>query len=237
MGTDDLFKRNKQRQGRQPRKSNCRQNRDVKWLFICEGKQTEPNYIKGLLTFFNSKSNSNFKIIPTIKGEGKNTGSLVKSAEKMLSAIDRNIIKQDVPYDRVFIIMDKDSFLDEQFNKAIELGNSIKNCRVLWTNESFELWLLLHFEYTASAIGRNEYSQKLRDIFNQKKLDNNYNKNDENIFSKVTQKGGSLRIAYNNAIKLYNESIKKDNPSQMNPCTKMYELVEILVEYTHMELN
>ncbi len=44
MGNDDLFKRRKKE--RIKRKENIRKLNPSKWLIICEGEKTEPNYFK-----------------------------------------------------------------------------------------------------------------------------------------------------------------------------------------------
>lgn len=63
--------------------------------------------------------------------------------------------------DKVWAVFDKDSFPAKNFNNAINKGENSKpkiNCA--WTNEAFELWYLLHFNYYNTGISRVQY-QKL----------------------------------------------------------------------------
>ena len=54
---------------------------------------------------------------------------------------------------------------------------------VAWSNESFEYWLYLHFQYNESALHRSEWCKKLDEIFRKRQLgDGKYCKNCENIF-------------------------------------------------------
>lgn len=81
MGSDDLFK--KRSQGRKARVSKEKKKRAETWLFVCEGKETEPNYFDSLLKYANEKSDKELKYV--IKGTGRNTESLVKSIDDFLS--------------------------------------------------------------------------------------------------------------------------------------------------------
>ena len=73
-----------------------------------------------------------------------------------------------------------------------------------------------------------EAEKELDKVFIKKKI-GGYNKNDKNIFSKVTT-NGSLKKAIENCE--YMEELDKDKqPAQRNPMTKVYKIVNELKQY------
>ena len=112
-------------------------------LIYCEGENTEPSYFRELKI-----SNADIKAF----GEGKNTISLVKSAKQ---------IADEGKYDEVWCVFDKDDFLEQNFNKAIDLAKSY-GFNVAYSNQAFEYWLILHFEdHQGGAMHRDNYAKKL----------------------------------------------------------------------------
>jgi len=191
-----------------------------KFIYIfTEGKETEPNY-------FNSKKieieeeirRRNIKI--EIKGVSCNTLSLVDYA---LHFIKEENIKTDI--DECWVVFDKDDF-DRDFDNAINKARR-KNLKVAYSNESFELWFLLHFDLVSSAIRRDDYNSKLTD--NLKKLTGNrktkYRKTTKNMFSLLKE---MEEDAIRNAKYLLN--MHKDETSflKKNPSTTVHLLVENL---------
>ena len=113
----------------------------VYFLIVCEGEKTEPNYFKSFKT--NVKS---FVFTIDTLGEGSNTKNLVK---RTITA--RDISSQQ--YDSVWAVFDKDSFSPDNFNGAIELAGN-NDIKVGWSNEAFELWYLLHFQYRNTSMSK-----------------------------------------------------------------------------------
>jgi len=100
MGSDDLFK--KRREGRKTRVSKEKKMRAETWLFVCEGKETEPNYFESLLEYANSKSDKKLRYV--VKGTGRNTESLVNSIDDFLSFGDDLQKEVNIPYGKIFAI-------------------------------------------------------------------------------------------------------------------------------------
>lgn len=147
------------------------------YLIVCEGKQTEPNYFKGLKKKINDiYENKVDVLIPEIdiKGTGENTTSLVKYTDKYVNYSSKR-------YGEVWVVFDKDDYSDEQFDKAI------RSCdyNVAWSNPNFELWLLSHFKRIDRYISKEDVLKELCREFQKNGL-GNYEKNDKNIFDKVT---------------------------------------------------
>lgn len=227
MGTDDIFKNRKGM--RRKRKESNIVRKPYRYLIICEGLKTEPNYFRGIKQGIDIKYKEYIDVFDRIEididGTGRNTQDLVNYAIKKRSL-------SDIPYGHTWVIFDKDEFTDEQFNNAIKqaIDNDIK---VGWSNESIELWFLLHFEFMNTAINRHQYIEKLNEHF--KKLGINkgkYKKNMNNIFEILMNKGSISNAIYWS--KKLAESYKCESvfpESKMNPCTVIYELVEELLEY------
>ena len=113
---------------------------------------------------------------------------------------------------------------DEQFNKVIE------NCDYIacWSNPNFELWLLSHLKKVNRYISKDDILDELSKEFQKNGL-GEYNKNDANIFEKVT-KDGKIHNAIRNC--KYMENINQGGQaSERNPMTKVYKIVDGLREY------
>ena len=146
-------------------------------MIVTEGIRTEPiyfNYIKGLLP-------KNFLDTIEVNGAGDNTINVV---EISISERDKRLNeKLRPPFDEVWAVFDKDDFPDARFNEAIRLAaaNGIESGH---TNQAFELWYVLHFQFLDTAIDRKAYFKILSKI-----LGEGYKKNDENIVKKYLRKG------------------------------------------------
>jgi hypothetical protein len=125
-------------------------------LIVCEGEATEPNYFEGLKQSLPAGMLTHHII--KIKGTGMNTESLVKRALAYKLEIEQASI---FVIDKVWVVFDRDSFKEQQFNQAVTSCLQAENVDCAWSNEAFELWYLLHFEYHDTAITRAQYQKKL----------------------------------------------------------------------------
>lgn len=196
------------------------------YLIITEGKKTEPLYFKGLIYEIKQRHGGNINVeeIPRIKvmGEGRCTVSLVEKAEEIVN-------KSKIIYENVWLVFDKDDFQD--FDKAIKLAEE-KGFKVAWSNECFEYWIYLHFNYTDAALHREEWYEKLTVIFNERGINGGkYEKNYKDIFVAVSKEDG-LDRAIANAQKIMKEYDGTSIPPQKcNPGTMVHKLVEELKIY------
>ena len=195
-------------EGRKERISKNISPKGEEWYFYSEGKETEPNYLKSL---FENVDKDKESINPIIEGLGMVSLSLVNDVIEK----DNKIVKDH----KTFVLFDKDDNPNMNFNFAIDKAKQ-NNIIPLWSNECFELWLLLHFNYMDSNISRNDYYEKLKDLTKSKK----YEKNMDNIFEEVNGINGALK-AYKNAKKLY-KIYKNQSYKDMAPCTTVFELID-----------
>ena len=112
-------------------------------LIVCDGKNTEPDYFGQLRL--------RFVRVKTV-GEGYNTTSLVERAVQL---------QQEADYAQVWVVFDRDSFEPHAFHEAIRLAEK-NGFGVAWSNQSFEYWLILHFEdHQGGGMNRKQYGHKI----------------------------------------------------------------------------
>jgi len=196
------------------RQTKARETRK-KFLIVCEGEKTEVNYFKAF-TVPN-------KIEVRVKGEGKNSLSLV---EKAIKIIDN--LKQDDSFDQIWCVFDKDNCSKEQFNQAEGLAKQ-KNIKIAYSNEAFEIWFILHFQYLDIATSRSKYPKILTTQMKKYGLLNEqekYEKNREDMYEKLKP---YQTTAITNAAKLIQDRDEaKKHPFDANPSTTVQELVQEL---------
>ncbi len=220
MGTDDFFKKRKAQNIE--RKKECRTPKPNSFLIVSEGSKTEPLYFNGLANHINKRFGKGIDVKPSIdtRGEGKCTVSLVEEAAKIVS-------RSKIVYEHVWVVFDKDDFTD--FDEAIALAEK-SGFKAAWSNQSFEYWIFLHFNYSDSALHRDDWVEKLSETFKTRSIDSNgYKKNDPNIFEIATTQG-SLKAAINWAAgieKRYGNIL----PSKCDPCTTVHHLILELKPY------
>jgi hypothetical protein len=173
-------------------------------LIVCEGKKTEPNYFR---KFPIDKS----KYHVESRGEGRNTKSLVERAIEIQEIASP-------PFNKIWCVFDKDDNSDQIFNEAMQIARANK-IEVAYSNEAFELWYLLHFNYYDSAMKRHQYQDKLTEL-----IGHEYVKNSENMYQELEDKQPD---AIRNAKRLLS-SYSPPNPAKDNPSTTIHQLVEEL---------
>lgn len=224
MGSDNLFK--KRREDRKKRTHDFRLPRANSYLIVTEGKKTEPLYFGGLRDKILESVGGTVNIVDfpliDIHGEGASTEKLIEITEEYVS-------KAKIIYQNIWVIFDKDDFND--FDSAVALGKS-KGYSVGWSNQCFEYWLFLHFEYSDSDLHRSQWVEKLTSLFKTNHLtEHGYEKNLENLYDLLDSIDG-ITTAIKNAKRRmadYREGI--DRPSDVSPGTTVYLLVEELRDY------
>jgi len=196
------------RRGGRSRRPVATRTRRRRFLIICEGAKTEPNYFLG------------FRVpreVAEIIGAGDNTLSLVRQA----------ILKRDQfrdqgnEFEEVWCVFDRDSFPPQQFNAAIALAHQ-EGMHVAYSNEAFELWYVLHFGFHQSAWTRQQLIERLKTT-----LPGGYAKNQEDIFDLLLP---IQEDAMRNAQRLLALYSPDHNPESDNPSTTVHVLVARLRE-------
>ena len=201
------------RKGSSPKKNTRNVYKDI--LVVCEG-QTEVNYFKA----FNLRLRFDVEFRDM---KGQNPYQLVDEA------LD---IKNKNSYGEVWCVFDMDMNKGgkeySDFDAAIQKAKN-NNLKVAYSNDAFELWFYLHFNYTDQENHRTFYYEKLS-----KTWDINYVRNgkkddfSKTIYDKLGKGINSLQPkAIERAKKLY--KAKSGLPFyKQNPVTTVYKLVELL---------
>ncbi len=209
------------------RKSNTRKIRK-RFLIVCEG-HTEEKYFR------------EFQVL----GRETKTATIslkIENAKAVGITVVREAIKfkaKDGDYgdDEVWCVFDRDAksenYNQQNFNTAIELAFN-DQCNLAISNDAFELWLLLHYEYYTSDTHRSKINQKLT-----QRLGTKYEKNAEQIYKQLKDKESQ---AIKNARKLWLSYSQHNSKSEdlelseliqrhnINPSTTVYQLVSKLNE-------
>ncbi|MFY8187549.1 MAG: RloB family protein [Flavobacterium sp.] len=166
-----------------------------------------------------------------------------------LNALGQEILKIDDGA-QVWCVFDRDKELNDQkdtaFNDSIQNANS-KGIRTAWSNDDFELWILLHFEdvnpENLEYLNRTKYYERLTEIlkqllpeetlFQNPKFDYYNSMKSKNRFIQFTYQlmKDNLEKAFERAEKLeeYHSTIIK--PVHLHcPCTKVHHLVKELIK-------
>jgi hypothetical protein len=141
-----------------------------------------------------------------IHGLGYNTVKLVETAIEL---------KANEKYDQVWCVFDRNSHPAEHFNSALALAKK-NNIYVAYSNESFELWYILHFSYCDTATARRDCCSRLDQLLGHK-----YEKNSETTYFELTDRQPN---AIRNAERLLAQ-YSPLNPERDNPSTTVHLLV------------
>lgn len=181
----------------------------LKFLIVCEGAKTEPNYFRSFRV--------NKDVIDCdIQGLGSNTLNLVSCTCELMKKKE---------YAQVWCVFDRDKSVNstaELFNAALKLAEQ-QGIQVAYSNDAFELWYLLHFDYHDAAYHRSQYEQMLT-----QRLGQLYCKNSREMYALLLDKQAT---AIRNATNLLASHGPEHNPEKDNPCTTVHLLVQELNRY------
>lgn len=188
------------------------------FLILCEGESTEPHYFNAFRL-----STATVRALPVTAGDAM---AVVKAAiKRRQTETDRGN-----EYDHYWVVFDKDATPDSTFNAAIALVEA-NGFQVAYSNQAFELWFLLHFDYVSGPLHRNQYADRLS-----KRLGFPYSKQ-ANVARLLFQALYDLQsIAIENARRLYEQYGGQNGQALRNPAaeessTTVYKLVEQLRKF------
>ena len=184
-----------------------------KILIAAEGKnKTEKTYFSN---FENGKKPYN---ITYARGNNTDPLKLVKMLIKEIDNLKLDLQDDDIAY----CIFDTD--VDPNKNKIIEEAIQLaktRNIKIITSSPCFELWFLLHYEYTTASMNNEDVIKRLKSHYSK------YSKNC-NIYPVISSK---TKIAYDSAKKL--EKYQIDNSRNIksvdaNPHTDVYQIIDEL---------
>ncbi len=190
------------------RKIESKKLRKVIKIFT-EGTKTEPNYFNAIKDELRLN-----EILVKVVGTGDHTMPLV---ERVIH--DKNNQKDVYLDTEYWVVFDKDDH--GQFKESIEKA-SAEGIHVAYSNTSFELWFVLHFEYLSTALHRSDFYPKLSKMLGVK-----YDKSNSDIYNLLKDKES---VAIRNAKKLeeMHKNQRVTSLDKKDPSTTVYLLVESL---------
>lgn len=216
----DLGKAWKIRQMTNKRELGRREIRNLFHIF-CEGESTEPEYFKSF------PINTETKV--TAIGLGRSKIALVEKTIELLTK--EGLMKRQANFDpdrQLWVVFDYDIRGDVNesgdFNSAIDLAQK-KGIRVAYSNDSFELWFVLHNQYQTAAVTRKQYYNILSSTLNCNYEDDGKTKAFAQSLYQIFLPNQPCAIQ--NAKRLHQSKIN-DSYCDQNPCTTVYQLVEEL---------
>ncbi len=206
----------------------------ISFRIYCEGVNTEPNYFKSFP--LNTETTEIFS-----EGYGRQKTALVQHVISLLKKDNYLSGKKEkdpvtehfiINKRQIWVVFDYDikrEFAEcQDFKNAISLAEK-NQINVAYSNDAFELWFLLHFQYLDGALHRKVINEKLDDLLNFK-----YSNEGKRLeFSKKMYKIllANQETAIKNAENLWERQKLVDLCNQ-NPVTKVHLLVKELNKYT-----
>lgn len=194
------------------------------FLIVCEDEKTEPTYFQSFVDLF-----PEYTLYLKTVGTGNDPLGVVNASiserDQLKEASNREI-------DFVWAVFDKDD-ADENATKIARFEQAFKtatneNINIAYSNEVFELWLLLHLKDIdhSVAIPRSELYVQLEVAI--KEIDNSfiYEHGNATVLDRIKELGNEGQaILRATELLLFH---KTNRPIQANPSTKVHLLVQEL---------
>ena len=140
-------------------------------LLFVQGECTEKDYFELL------KSRLRLQSL-TIRDESKSPETLINQTKTTISR------EKDAPFSAIYYVVDVDETSDEQFRQAFKAAKDATNRKTKYhfvvSHESFEAWLLAHFEdirnknYSRKTMGKRLQGRKMLNGSNEKNVSDNF---------------------------------------------------------------
>jgi len=177
------------------------------FLIFCEG-ETEVGYF-----------NSFRKKAKLVKG-----GNAIQRVENAISEKNK---KQNInPIDHYWIVFDKDDATDQEFINAIHLAEK-NGINVAWSNQAFELWIILHFTWLGHFCHRDEYETRIKQYLKWYSKNEKGDRQGKRLYNETSQK---VAIAIANASKIFEVTSQTIPHLITHSSTTVYKLVESLIK-------
>ena len=185
------------------RKKNTKEQKKL-FLLACEGSKTEPKYFKAFFAHLIENLNISKKSLVIAKHDHTDPMGVLTD----LLLYEEDYVGNYKNFDEVWIVIDRDEertggggHTITNFNDAISKAKK-EGVRVAYSNPSFELWYLLHFDYCCTPIHRDEVVKKVKSKLG------SYEKSDDGVFKKfLSQQDTAIRNAENLMKKIIDEKI------------------------------
>jgi hypothetical protein len=192
----------------------------VRILIVCEGKETEPNYFRGLRD--EEVIRRNFSVVVQ-KGKGGSCLAVVKQA---ITEQEKATARGE-DFDEVWCVFDVEH--PSKRDQVIEAQTRADEHRIrqALSNPAFECWLLAHFVRTKRAFSDAAAIIKELNKHWRPEFDRDYDKNDEQLYPRLANR---TRTAIHNARTVRTHDWDaSDNIVDCNSASDVYLLAERLL--------
>ena len=190
-------------------------------------EDTERHYFQGIRDSLPNALQR--RLVITVK-EAK-TNNLINGCKKFLAYASQER--------RGWIVLDRDEVAD--FDQIIETAKHEEIC-VAWSNPCFEIWLHAYYgdmpktNNSDPGVASQQCIKAFASVY-KKENKKVYSKSDNKLYTHL-KKTGNEQLAIEFASRRYNDSAKDTRmPSQMDSCTRVFELVAEIKEKVRSAKN
>lgn len=220
MGSEDLFHKRKARAVATFQREKRLREKNKRYLIVCEGTKTEPQYLQELL--------ADFRILPQMVRVAANDGvSPDRVVAHALMLYEDDKVTGD-PFDQVYCVFDRDQHTT--FDSAVQRTKDLAAAGIpfvaITSTPCFEIWLLLHFDYSDRPfrhVGTRSMGDQVVSILKTKQGFAKYSKGQKGIYGHLKEK---LADAIANAERLRRH---RTATGIINPATDADELVKAIL--------
>jgi len=188
------------------------------------------NNTQSILIALEDKKSSRFYFEELVKDKKINVICVPHNGSSPHSVIEgiEKYLKNNLEHKpkKSWIVIDRDSFPLNDFNGTIEQARQ-KNICVAYSNEAYELWLLLHLKDVTTHSTRAKINKELNDEFK-----NNYNieysKAKRDVYTILKSKQNQAIQRAQKLLKKWEKDEGKLIPHKHNPSTTIHYLVQCL---------
>jgi hypothetical protein len=186
------------------------------WIF-CEGEKTERLYFEKLR--INQRiPRLSIKIYSSRSDKAVNR--LLEYTIKFMEHHKRDFRTDDL----IFCIFDRDSNTNNDFQKAINTASK-HNIGLIFSNPSFEYWILCHFGYFPNRFEKETLLRKIENFIS------NYQKNDPTLYERTIPKIRRALINSKQIAEIHLDSDTELISTESNPCTTVFEIIDIIEDF------
>jgi hypothetical protein len=121
-----------------------------RFFVVCEGEKTEFGYFKEFAHFLRTHN-------VQIKAVSAQGGSCVQVVDFAILQKKKKVCDG---FDQLWVVFDRDEMEHKSFIESVEKAKRA-GFKVAYSNQAFELWLLMHFEAIEEPMHRKIYAKKL----------------------------------------------------------------------------
>lgn len=216
MGSDDLFHKRRSSAKSKPVRHGPKRDPYDRVLIVCEGKKTEPNYLRELIDKYELNS-ANVEV----------HGDCESSPDKVFAYAKSRFqdeVRRGDSFDKVYCVIDRDSHTTyDETVRAISVSKPKDTFAAITSVPCFEYWVLLHYNYVTPPYSRTGRNSPCDGVINDlKAYIHDYEKGNKGIFAQIM---GQTDFAIANAERALTQARQTGTD---NPTTLMHELVKYL---------